>query len=668
MNRFFFQKLAISNLKKNRQTVVPYLFTSMITAAVYYIMLSLSQNPGLNDMVGAVVLQEILGLGCGVVLIFSVIFLFYTNRFLMKRRKKEFGLYNILGMEKRHLAITLSWETIILYVLSMIGGLIIGIALDKILFLLLGNLINAPVSLGFFISTKVIRSVLMLFLVIFILTYINSVRQIQTANPIELLHSDSMGEREPKSRFLLAFFGILSLGSGYFLAITTKNPVSSLTLFFLAVILVIIGTYLLFTAGSVVFLKMLRRNKHYYYQVQHFTSVSGMLYRMKQNAVGLANICILSTMVLVMISSTSSLMFGVKEMIDTRYPHDFSVILPADSPEQNSKFASEIRSLAEKNGIPANEDTAYSYLSFTALHEENRFQVKRPEDLNTLSSINQLSVLMILPLDDYNACMGTNETLTDGEILLHGSRGSDVSASEIQVCDRNYTVKKTISEAPKNGTVASNVATAYMIVTADSDELIHLYEQQRAVYGDRASRISFYYGFDTTADKETQNAFYPVLKKFCSDFESSCTVEARANGESGAYALYGGMFFLGAFLGTLFLMAAILIIYYKQISEGFEDRERFAIMQKVGMSQDEIKSSIRSQVLMVFFLPLLTAGIHTAAAFPMVKKLLSLFNLTNIKLFLLATLICYLVFAVIYLGVYLLTSRTYYRIVSRQSR
>lgn len=405
MNRFFFQKLAISNLKKNRQTVVPYLFTSMITAAVYYIMLSLSQNPGLNDMVGAVVLQEILGLGCGVVLIFSVIFLFYTNRFLMKRRKKEFGLYNILGMEKRHLAITLAWETIILYVLSMIGGLIIGIALDKILFLLLGNLINAPVSLGFLISTKVIRSVLMLFLVIFILTYINSVRQIQTANPIELLHSDSMGEREPKSRFLLAFFGILSLGSGYFLAITTKNPVSSLTLFFLAVILVIIGTYLLFTAGSVVFLKMLRRNKHYYYQVQHFTSVSGMLYRMKQNAVGLANICILSTMVLVMISSTSSLMFGVKEMIDTRYPHDFSVILPADSPEQNSKFASEIRSLAEKNGIPANEDTAYSYLSFTALHEENRFQVKRPEDLNTLSSINQLSVLMILPLDDYNACM-----------------------------------------------------------------------------------------------------------------------------------------------------------------------------------------------------------------------------------------------------------------------
>ena len=636
MNRFFFQKLAVSNLKKNRQTVVPYLFTSMITAAVYYIMLSLSQNPGLNDMVGAVVLQEILGLGCGVVLIFSVIFLFYTNRFLMKRRKKEFGLYNILGMEKRHLAITLAWETIILYVLSMIGGLIIGIALDKILFLLLGNLINAPVSLGFFISTKVIRSVLMLFLVIFILTYINSVRQIQTANPIELLHSDSMGEREPKSRFLLAFFGILSLGSGYFLAITTKNPVSSLTLFFLAVILVIIGTYLLFTAGSVVFLKMLRRNKHYYYQVQHFTSVSGMLYRMKQNAVGLANICILSTMVLVMISSTSSLMFGVKEMIDTRYPHDFSVILPADSPEQNSKFASEIRSLAEKNGIPANEDTAYSYLSFTALHEENRFQVKRPEDLNTLSSINQLSVLMILPLDDYNACMGTNETLTDGEILLHGSRGSDVSASEIQVCDRNYTVKKTISEAPKNGTVASNVATAYMIVTADSDELIHLYEQQRAVYGDRASRISFYYGFDTTADKD--------------------------------YALYGGMFFLGAFLGTLFLMAAILIIYYKQISEGFEDRERFAIMQKVGMSQDEIKSSIRSQVLMVFFLPLLTAGIHTAAAFPMVKKLLSLFNLTNIKLFLLATLICYLVFAVIYLGVYLLTSRTYYRIVSRQNR
>ena len=225
-------------------------------------------------------------------------------------------------------------------------------------------------------------------------------------------------------------------------------------------------------------------------------------------------------------------------------------------------------------------------------------------------------------------------------------------------------MKKTISEAPKNGTVASNVATAYMIVTADSDELIHLYEQQRAVYGDRASRISFYYGFDTTADKETQNAFYPVLKKFCSDFESSCTVEARANGESSAYALYGGMFFLGA----LFLMAAILIIYYKQISEGFEDRERFAIMQKVGMSQDEIKSSIRSQVLMVFFLPLLTAGIHTAAAFPMVKKLLSLFNLTNIKLFLFATLICYLVFAVIYLGVYLLTSRTYYRIVSRQSR
>lgn len=661
MNSGFFPKLAAGNIRKNSKTYIPYILSCVMTVAMFYIVKSLSMNPGLEKMIGGDTLTYTMFLGSIVVGFFAFVFLFYTNSFLVKRRKKEFGVFNILGMEKSHLAKTIAWENLYVTMVSLLGGLLLGIALDKAMYLLILQVIGADIPLGFFVSPKAIVSTVLLFLVIFFLIYLNTVRQIQMSNPIELLKSGNAGEKEPKTKIITAVLGAGCVGTGYYIALTTDNPVASLSMFFLAVMLVIIGTYMLFTAGSIALLKMLRKNKNYYYKAKHFTSISGMIYRMKQNAVGLANICILATAVLVMVSSTTSLMLGMEDVIHTRYPNDFVVYADEPTKERSYEGFDKVRTLQEQMGVEVTHETQYSYLAFSTVNEGDTFLVNRT---GSLAVINDIANLVFVSLEEYNAVMGTDKHLDDNEILIYSNRLA-FNHPVLKIFEKEYKVKEVLDEFLGNGIIAANVANSHFIVVPDEKEIQELYEGQKEALQDIASEIRYFYGFDTNASEEKQQLFYEAMVGLYAENEYQGTLESKLEARTSFTGLYGGFFFIGIFLGALFIMATVLIIYYKQISEGFDDKERFEIMQKVGMSRQEVKRSIRSQVLTVFFLPLIIAGIHIAVAFPLITKLLALLNLLNVKLFFTCTVVCFLVFSVMYLFIYSLTAKTYYKIVSR---
>lgn len=661
MKKSFYPKLAAGNIKKNARTYIPYMLTCIITVAMYYIVKSLSQNPGVKEMVGGGYLSELMFMGSHVVALFAVIFLFYTNSFLVKRRKKEFGVFNILGMEKRHLAWVLGWETVYLAIGSLVLGLFLGIVLDKFMFLLVGKIIDVAVPLGFFVSARVIRQTVQVFALIFLGICVNAIRQVHVADPIALLRAGNAGEKEPATRWALALAGLAALGGGYYIAITVSDPVASLVLFFVAVVLVVIGTYLLFTAGSIALLKMLRKNKGYYYKTRHFVSVSGMIYRMKQNAVGLANICVLSTMVLVMVSTTTSLMIGIEDAVRERYPADIMVYFRDDTPEGNQEAIETIRALQRERNLSVKGEMAYLYLGLSASWE---YKYEERYEAEVTSALNSMDELFFITLDDYNSVMGEQKTLAEGEIMIYSNRTS-YDQPTFRLFDREYRVAERLEDFVGNGMYSANISNTHYIVVPDRDTLLEIHAAQKELLGENASKIRQVYGFDMDADKEEQYAFYNALTERLNQNGINAQTEGRAESKVSFISLYGGLFFIGVFLGVLFVMATVLIIYYKQISEGYDDRERFVIMQKVGMSREEVKSAIHSQVVTVFFLPLLVAGIHVTAAFPLISKLLVMLQLTDTKLFIACTGACFLVFAVMYVFVYNLTARTYYRIVSR---
>nr|WP_300865698.1 FtsX-like permease family protein [uncultured Acetatifactor sp.] len=661
MKMSFYPKLAAGNMKKNARTYVPYMLTCIITVAMYYIVKSLSQNPGVKEMIGGGYLSELMFIGSHVVALFAVIFLFYTNSFLVKRRKKEFGVFNILGMEKRHLAWVLGWETAYLALGSLVLGLLLGIIMDKAMYLLVGKIIGGGVPLGFFVSARVIGQTVQIFAVIFLLICINAIRQVHVADPIALLQAGNAGEKEPSTRWLLALAGLVSVGGGYYIAVTVSDPVASLLLFFVAVVLVIIGTYLLFTAVSIALLKVLRKNRKYYYRTRHFVSVSGMIYRMKQNAVGLANICVLSTMVLVMVSTTTSLMIGMEDVVRERYPADIMVYFKEDAPQGNQAYIEAIRALQRERGLAVKNEMAYLYLGLSA---SNEYKYEESHEIGVTSALDYMDELFLITLDDYNAVMKERKTLEEGEVMVYSNRTS-YDLPVFKLLGREYRVAEKLDSFVGNGQYSANMSNTIYIVVPDREALLEIYDAQRELLGENARGIRQVYGFDMDADEEEQNAFYNDLLDCMAQNGISAVTEARAEAKSSFISLYGGLFFIGVFLGVLFVMATVLIIYYKQISEGYDDRERFSIMQKVGMSRDEVKSAIHSQVVTVFFLPLIVAGIHVTAAFPLISKLLVLMQLTNTKLFIACTGACFLVFAVMYVFVYNLTARTYYRIVSR---
>lgn len=656
MRNGFYWKLAANNMQNNRRTYVPYLLTSIITVMMFFLVDSLANNSRLEETTGGSSVTYMLGFGVWITGIFAVIFLFYTNSFLMKRRKKELGLYNILGMEKRHISRMILCETIYLLVISLVVGLSLGLLLDRLMFLIVLNMLRADIPLQFELSVKPVIDTLILFTALFAAICLNSLRQIHLAKPIELLKGGQVGEREPKAKWALAILGLICLGFGYTIALTTKNPLAAFTLFFVAVLLVIVGTYLLFLAGSISLLKLMRKNKRYYYHPRHFTSVSGMIYRMKQNAVGLANICILSTMVLVTVSSTLSLYIGMEDILSVRYPRDIRITYSEQDQTNSRHMHAWVDSALGENQPPKNE-IEYTFLEFAASQDGDYFSTDR--SIDNLSHMNGVCNLFFMPLSDYNRMTDQPAALQGNEILIGANRGS-YDLPLLRVFDETFTVKGKLDGAIANGELASDMAGTYFVVVPEMADVQRLNVKQQLAYPDMSSSIKTYYAFDLDGSREEVLQAYHRLEKSSDVFRVECVQQQEAS----FLSTFGSLFFIGLFLGALFLMATILIIYYKQISEGYDDRERFTIMQKVGMSRQEIRRTIHSQILVVFFMPLIVAGVHMAFAFPFVGKLLELFNMRNTLLFAGCSLGSFLLFGLLYAGVYLLTARSYYKIVS----
>lgn len=659
MSKMFYQRLALTNIKKNGKTYFPYILTCICTIMMFYIMHFISVNDGLKRMSGGDSLRSILGLGTFVIGFFSVIFLFYTNSFLIKKRKKELGLYNILGMEKKHIAKVLFWETFFVALISMILGLLWGIAVSKLMFLALLKILNFKVPMGFFISTQSLIKTSILFGFVFLLTLINNLRQIHLAKPVELLKGGQFGEKEPKTKWVLTLVGVICLGSGYYIALTTESPIAALNMFFIAVILVMIGTYSLFTAGSITLLKLLRKNKKFYYKTNNFINVSGMIYRMKQNAVGLANICILSTTVLVMVSTTVSLYIGMEDLLRTRYPKDISLSAKNVSKEKTTAVDNMIKEAAEKNKVSIKNTVKYRSLPLAVIQDRNHFTDER----NELKELNSLCFLEFIPLSDYIDMGGKSVSLEKNEVLIYAYRG-EITDKSINILGNQYTIKEQLDYLPVDGIASAVVANGYFIVVPDDKTIEGIYQSSTEA-ANGMKDLSYYYAFDTDDGAEKEIALVKDINSRMKELSIGGYCEGLEESRESFFSVYGGLFFLGIFLGALFIMATVLIIYYKQISEGYDDKERFEIMQKVGMSKEEIKKSIGSQVLMVFFLPLVTAVIHIAFAFKVIVKLLAVLNLTNVALFVYCTIGTILVFGIFYAAVYFLTSRVYYRIVSQ---
>ena len=673
--------MAFTNIKSNRRTYIPYMLSCTVTTAIYYVICSLAGNRNLADMWGGNIIQSYMGMGQVIVAIFAVIFLFYINSFLIKRRSSEFGLYNILGMEKRHITKVILFENLYTFAAVMASGIMFGILLDKLMYLVLSRIFDGALPIGFYVSGSAIMKSLALFGVIFILILLNSVRQIYKAKPVDLLRSSSAGEREPKAKWVLAVIGLICLGVGYFIAVTTENPVAAFMLFFVAVILVIIGTYLLFTAGSIALLKLLRKNKGYYYKTKHFISVSSMMYRMKRNAVGLANICILSTMVLVMISATLSIYLGLDDSIEKRYPADFSIESVADDP-LNDDAEALLKEAIRNQGLTVKKETAYSSLSVSAVYDsrQNMF-VADPDNIGTAMSIkvlNDLSTFVFVTLEDYNRCMGADETLeSESDVLIYSNRQA-LPDENINIFDESFHVVKTLDDFMVSGNMAANISNGHFIVVKDMSVIERLLADNLDIFGKYGSYIGHHYMLNILEDSnENSDALAEAYDSASKQISALSQPEGYdADGFTGylecrsveaeSYGVdFAGLFFIGIFLGLLFIMATVLIMYYKQLTEGCEDQTRFEIMQNVGMSHKEVRSAINSQILIIFFLPLVTAGVHVAFAFPFIFRILTLMNLFNFSLFAACTAGCFLAFTVFYVITYILTSRLYYRIVKK---
>ena len=655
MRKGFFPRLALSGIRKNRSIYYPYILTAVLTTAMMYIMGSL-QNVT-TDYSGTLAFS--LQLGIVVTSVFSVIFLFYTNSFLMRRRKKEFGLYNILGMEKRHLTRLILWETVLMLLISLLLGLAVGILLDKLMHLLLSHLVGQAVSLTFAVSPGAMRYTALLISVTFALILLNSVRQVYFARPVELLRSAEVGEREPKARWFIALLGLIALGTGYWLSATVKDAGAMILFFFVAVLLVIAGTYLLFTAGSVTLLKALRKNRRYYYKPDHFISVSGMIYRMRQNAVGLANVCVLCTMVLVMVFSTLSLWLGMEDTLNSSIRADIDV---RSKTTDIAALEAAVDEVLQQAGASRENTWTYRYLSFSALPAKDGF-VTPASFTESDMLIASPATFQILVLEDYNRMLGLSETLAPGEVLLECSRGS-LEGDTLRLLDETFTIKKRISDGLGAGQALASIYDYYCLVVDSMDTLSRLDRQQQALYGDLSSSVSTTMSFTLVPASEELSREVGTLLRGRAEADGFTSVAERSELEENLLALYGGLLFVGLFLGLLFTMAMILIIYYKQITEGYEDRERYRIMRKVGLSRREIRRSISSQILIVFFLPLAAAGLHVTFAFPGIVTMFRALSMTNVTLIAGCALGSFAGFAVLYGAVYLLTARVYYRIVS----
>ncbi|MEG0942087.1 MAG: ABC transporter permease [Angelakisella sp.] len=663
MSNQFYLRLAVTNIRKNGKTYFPFIVAAMGNVAMFYIAHFMSVDPAVAQAADSGTVIFILSLAIWIVAIFSGIFLFYTNSFLIKRRKKEFGLFNILGMEKKHIARVLGTETLIISAISLAGGLVLGISFSKLMLVLLFRMLKYLVPMGFSVSGSSVLYTLLLYGGIFIGILLWNVAQIHLSRPIELLQGGNVGEREPKTRWFSALVGAITVGIGYYIALTTQSPLRAIPLFFVAVILVIIGTYFLFSAGSILLLKQLRKNKKYYYQPGHFYSISGMIYRMKQNAVGLANICILSVGVMVMLSTTLSLYMGGDDVIRGRFPADVTISIYPKAPMEYDEIITLMEKELEGAGIVPRQAESYSVTLLEAVQRDGSFMAESAQN-----PLMDGYVINAITQEEYSRLTGDKPSLKPGELLYYNEHDNSPKDT-VTIFGNIFAVKGQMESSPIDKNRMMGVVNRCIIVTDSMDTNMMLLEQARMGTGTLDSELYFQCSFDTDSsiDREEEIAFVVSLRDklwaMGDKLGFGAYIDSVEKARDGFFSLYGGLLFLGMFTGTLFIVATVLIIYYKQVSEGYDDRERFQIMQKVGMDKWEVKNTIRSQVLTVFMLPIAVAVLHLLVAFPVLTKLLAVLNLHNVPLFAAWTVATVLVFVVFYTVVYALTAKTYYKIV-----
>ena len=673
MHKGIFSRLAKQNIRNNKSTYIPYIITCIFCIAMIYMMEFLRDCPTLDQAVRqADEVRMIVFTGEIVVEIFCIIFLIYSNSFLMKRRQKEIGLYNILGLERNHIGIVMFLETIITSIGSLAGGIAAGIIGSKLALLLLLKLLHIPSVLGFYISVKGIFTCLFMFGIVFLMILFLNLAKIHLSRPVELLRGNNTGEKEPAAKWLMALIGFICLGAGYYLAVTTESPIKAITIFLLAVILVMAGTYLLFTAGSIVILKFLRLRKSFYYRTGNFISISGMLYRMKQNAIGLASICILSTGVLLMISMTVSIYFGMNDIMLNRYPYDVDMSVTSISEEECQTAIEAFEKAIADNKVPVEKSVEEIYLDIVCSKNGDQILIK---PANTIRNSDSVLVLSLLNQAEYERLTGISANLNDGEIFAWYP--SAVQKDSVTVDETEFTVKKWLDKNPLTCGEDAVSDNAVLVVT---DEDFKKFDEMRTeMYKGVSSApagedLTLHLGLDITGSETDKIDFGTPVMEVVKDLKKNgglsenswITSGIRQQEYESYYADNGSLLFIGIFLGSLFLMGTAMIIYYKQISEGYEDQKRFEIMQKVGLSRREVRSSVRRQILMVFFLPLLMAMLHITMAFPMIRRMLLLFGMTNTKLFIGCTAGTVLIFAVVYGLIYLMTARSYYHIVERK--
>ncbi|MFQ9629896.1 MAG: ABC transporter permease [Enterococcus avium] len=661
----FYLKLASTNLKKNHRGYLPFLISMLFLVAINTMTQVIVNNEGMRALPGGDSASSMFGLGHIVIMIFTVIFSFYTNSFLLKQRKKELGLYNILGLGKRELYQLMIWESFLSFFIVLITGLITGVVLSKLAFLVLRRLISVGNEFVFQLLPESLGFVSLLFLGIFFLLLLINCWQIKKTNPISLLHGSKKGEQEPKARWIIAILGLVFLGSGYGIAVTIDSPISALTLFFVAIILVILGTYCLFMAGSIALLKLLKRNERFYYKTNHFISISSMMHRMKQNAAGLASICILSTMVLVTAATTGSLFFGQKDVENTRYPRDVMI----STVQQPEKVKAAIEAVSAEKQAPITKQVYLTSTKSIMFQPKNgNYQLTPLEDFYNSKSAT-IALINFMTAQEYAKHTDETVNLKDDEIYFYPVSG-DIDGNQLKLEDQKFKIKKRINKFPGINQQIE-LTDSFVVILANQsvlEQCLSDWFPKKAVAAENYPEYNFMFNTGLK-EKEKQIDFAQTLRNQLNQQlgDTQFRFDDKYTFVSENKIFTGGFFFLGIIFGATFILATALIIYYKQISEGIDDRERFEILQKVGMSHREVKKVIRSQVMMVFSFPLVVAVIHLGFAFPLIKKLLVLFGLVNWKLFLLVCVIVTVIFAILYFVVYRLTARSYYQLVERKS-
>ena len=671
-----YPKLAWEGIRKNKRLYVPYIAMGALMVMMFYLLRFLQDSPVIGVMRGAVTLSTVLPMGYAVIAIFSIIFLFYTNSFLIRQRYREFGLYNILGMNKQNVCMIMVWESIFVGSIAIVTGLAAGILLSKGAELVLFNLVHMDISFDLRISTVSVFYTITGYIIIYLILLLNSVIKVWFAKPLDLLKSNKVGEKMPKRTWVYAAVGMVLLGAAYYLAVSIKEPLTALMYFFLAVIMVIIGTYALFMAGSVVLCRILQKNKRYYYQPNHFISVSSMMYRMKRNGAGLASICILLTMVLVMLSSTTSLYFGIEDSLVGRYPHSVNVVVGfSDVEDLNSENLKKLYEAVRENSPEVKETDCYTMGGTSGLFSDQGINLDVTSVDVSINDYEQVGTLQVMSLEEYNRLCDADETLNADECLLYANRITYDSDTFTIVDGASYKVKKMLDNCVKDGDLDSMMNPSMIMVVPDFEECLKTVSDFRTRTEGTVMALRWKCGYDVESTEQETKEAEAIEESLARLSETKSvdglifySVDSREDNRESFYDLNGSLFFLGIVLSTVFLLAAVMIIYYKQLSEGYEDYARYEIMQKVGMTKQDIRKSINSQMLTVFFSPLLMAGLHLCFAFPFLWKIMMMFGLNNRTLIIAITVICYIIFGIFYVVVYKITSNLYFYIVSGNKR